>query len=572
MPVSCKCLFVESVTHSAVRHARGLVRATGKLSMRNVFKLSLLAAALSGSGCSYVQKPVEVGTLEPQSQYDDKMQDALGNQKITEAQMLYQRRLNGFQKDIDDIEYKRKNLDAALNARAYESGLAEAPASDSEAGRISEYQSAARASQARVAEEASKLTLQQSLIENRRDKDLLEAERKAAKEIGEVEIQAAKDLAAAEDRINQDIEGRRSIDSAVRMKENQRFDEQRFTLALANAESERQANQKLVDETALLSRLKTESEARVAGQELRVVELRRQIAEIEAQIVQIRSQDAVALASQQTKVNGAQAEAVRLADISAKLKSAVSSASGIAGPQNSEYVQAKELELSRARGQLEITKSQRIAQINSILAQEKNSIVARARTEIASSTASTEMSKAGITAPVLTGRAVYSGENAAKAAVATPPAGPSKVLTPALPRVTKSSPVLVINRFEPKVDEAKSAVTNESIGGSIIAGGSGLTPPGPPVASAPLVIAPKSRSVYEVFYVYKDEGSWKKFQEFLRAYGINDFIAEHSNKSGEFFIYCGRYYDDEQAASRVTYLNKTTATKNVQVKQSQVPL
>ena len=66
--------------------------------------------------------------------------------------------------------------------------------------------------------------------------------------------------------------------------------------------------------------------------------------------------------------------------------------------------------------------------------------------------------------------------------------------------------------------------------------------------------------------------SWKKFQEFLRAYGINDFIAEHSNKSGEFLIYCGRYYDDEQAASRVAYLNKTTATKNVQVKQSQVPL
>lgn len=572
MPVSCKCQFVESITHSAVRHTPGLVTATGKLSMRNVFKLTLLAAALAASGCSFVQKPVEIGMLEPQSQYDDKMQDALGNQKFSEAQMLYQRRLNGFQKDIDDTESKLKSLDAALNARAYESGLAEAPPSDSEAGRISEFQSAARASQSRVAEEASKLTLQQSLIENRRDKDLLEAERKAAKEIGEIEIQAAKDLAAAEDRINQDIEGRRSIDSAVRLKENQRFDEQRFTLALANAESERQANQKFVDETALLSRLKTEAEARVAGQELRVVELRRQIAEIEAQIVQTRSQDAVAVAAQQAKVNGAQAEAARLADISSKLKSSVSSGSGIAGPQNSEYVQAKELELSRARGQLEITKSQRIAQINSLLAQEKNSIVARARTEIASSTANTEMSKASITAPVLTGRAVYSGENVAKPAVATSSPGPTKPLPPVQPRVTKASPVLVINRFEPKVDEAKSAVTNESIGGSIIAGGSGLTPPGPPVASAPLVIAPKSRSVYEVFYVYKDEGSWKKFQEFLRAYGINDFIAEHSNKSGEFFIYCGRYYDDEQAASRVAYLNKTTATKNVQVKQSQVPL
>lgn len=572
MPAFCKCQFVGSITYSAVRHTRGLVTATGKLSMRNVFKLTLLAAALSASGCSFVQKPAEVGLLEPQSQYDDKMQDALGNQKFSEAQILYQRRLNGFQKEIDEIDSKRKNLDAALNARAYESGLAEAPPSNSEAGRISEYQSAARASQSRVAEEASKLTLQQSLIENRRDKDLLEAERRAAKEIGEVEIQAAKDLAAAEDRINQDIEGRRSIDNAARLKESQRFDEQRFTLALANAESERQANQKLMDETALLSRLKTEAEARVTAQDLRVVELKRQIAEIEAQIVQTRSQDAVAVAAQQSKVNGAQAEAARLADISLKLKSTVSPGSGVAGPHNSEYVQTKELELSRARSQLEITKSQRIAQINSNLSQEKNSIVARARTEIATSTANTEMSKASITAPVLTGRAVYTGENVKKHAVPTPPAEAAKPLPSAPPRVTKASPVLVINRFEPKVDEAKSAVTNESIGGSIIAGGSGVTPPGPPVASAPLVIAPKSRSVYEVFYVYKDEGSWKKFQEFLRAYGISDFIAEHSNKTGEFFIYCGRYYDEEQAASRVTYLNNTTASKNVQVKQSQVPL
>lgn len=73
--------------------------------MRNLFKLTLLAAALSLSGCgSLAEKPTELTTTEPQSQYDDQIQDALGSQKFVEAQMLYQRRFNDFQSQIEELE------------------------------------------------------------------------------------------------------------------------------------------------------------------------------------------------------------------------------------------------------------------------------------------------------------------------------------------------------------------------------------------------------------------------------------------------------------------------------------
>ena len=144
--------------------------------MRNPFKLSILAIALAMAGCSSQSKPVELGTVATQSQYDDQIQDGLGAQRYTEAQLLAQRQFNEFQGQLDELEAKRRELDAAINARAYENGAMEAPASSSEAGRIGDYQEASRASQQRVAEANSQLVLQQSRIENQRDQDLLSAE------------------------------------------------------------------------------------------------------------------------------------------------------------------------------------------------------------------------------------------------------------------------------------------------------------------------------------------------------------------------------------------------------------
>jgi hypothetical protein len=544
--------------------------ALGSFSMRNTFNLSVLAAALLLAGCAgSSNKPVELGTIEPQSQYDQQIQDGLGAQRTTEAQLLYQRRFNDFQGQINELEDKRLALDAALNARAYESGSAEAPASLSEAGRIREYQEAARASQTRVAEEASKNSIQQSLIENTRDKALLEAESRAAKRISDIEIQSAKDLQQTEDRLRQDIDGRKSIDSAARLEESKKFDEQRITLLLANADAERQANDRLTSETNALSKLRSESEARIA-------DLDRQIAALQSQLQKARAEDSRAITFQESKVATASSEALRLAGITNQLKSSTAAANVSTSSPNSEFVQAKESELARLRNSSEARKTQSIADINSRLAQEKNDIISHARTEIASLSARSEMAKASVLAPVVTGRSVYA-DNYSSTAVKTPQL-PSTSLVPVKPAVvarpspSKPAPVLTITRFEPKMNQAPTTITNDEIGGSILAGGVGNAPPSPQSSAAPLVIAPKSRSVYEVFYVYKDEASWSKFQEYLKAYGISDFYPKHDNKDGKFFIYCGRYYDEDQAASRLNYLNKTTATKHAQVKLTQVPL
>lgn len=536
--------------------------------MRNLFKLTLLAAALSIAGCGAMSvKPTELTTIEPQSQYDDQIQDALGSQKFVEAQMLYQRRFNDFQSQIDDLEKKRGQLDAALNARAYEGGLADAPASTSEAGRINEYQDASRASQARVAEVSSKLTIQQALIENRRDKDLLEADSRATKQVADIEIAAAKDLTGVEDRINQDIEGRRSIDSAARLADSKRFDEQRFTLALANAEAERLAKARLDEETSALGRLQADAAGHVNQQEARISELKRQIAEIEGQMLKTRLADDSAIRNQESRISFAQGEVSRLGKITQDLKTSTAGVQAGLSPQGTDYVQAKNSELSRAHADADVRKAQRIAEVNSRAAREKNDIISRARTELASLSANTEMAKANIVAPVVTGRSVYSGN----AAPPTPMPAQLPVVRPQ-PTHVKPAPVLTINRFEPKVDATPLVVGNDEIGGSVLAGGNRVAPPGPSSSAAALLVAPKTRSVYDVFYVYKDEGSWKKFQQFLKAYGITDFEPTHDNRAGEFFIYCGRYYDQDQAAARVSYLNKTTSTVNVKVRETQVPL
>lgn len=535
--------------------------------MRNTFKLSILVVAMAMAGCSSQSKPVELGTVAPQSQYDDYIQDALGVQRYSEAQMLAQRKFSDFQDQLNDLEEKRRALDAALNARAYESGQAEAPGSSAEAGRIGDYQAASRASQARVAEASSRLTIQQSLIENQRDQALLAADREAAKKIAAVQDQDAKDLAAAEERLKQDIEGRRSIDSAARLEASKQFEEQRFALAVANADAERQAKSRLDDEIRTLQRLRSEAAGRAGHQEARIAELRRQIAEIEQSLIQTGAADATLLASQEARIASAQAEVDRLASVAQQLKSStVSAGATLVGP-SSEFVQVKEAELSRLRSATEVRTARRIDDIKAALAEQKTGIVSRARTEIATLSADTELTKARVVAPVVTGRAVYTGEVQAQRPLPSTAPVP-KALTIKQP----SAPVLTVNRFEPKTNAAPTAPSNDEIGGAVLSVGSGVAPPKPQGSAAPLVVAAKTRSIFDVYYVYKDEASWTKFQNYLKAYGITDFEPTHNNRDGEFLIYCGRYYDDEQAASRVAFLNSTTNTKHVQVRETQVPL
>ena len=147
--------------------------------MRNTFKLSFLVLAMAMAGCSSQSKPTELGMVGPHDLYDSKIQDALGGQRYTEAQMLAKRKFNDFQSQLDDLEAKRSHLDASLNARAYESGLSEAPGSVAEAQRIAEFQDATLQTQTFVAEVGSRAAIQQALIENKRDQELLAEDREA---------------------------------------------------------------------------------------------------------------------------------------------------------------------------------------------------------------------------------------------------------------------------------------------------------------------------------------------------------------------------------------------------------
>ena len=536
--------------------------------MRNPFKLSILALALAMAGCSSQSKPVELGMVATQNQYDDQIQDSLGAQRYTEAQLLAQRQFNEFQGQLDELEAKRRELDAALNARAYESGGVDAPASASEAGRIGVYQDASKASQERVAEANSHLMLQQSRVENQRDQDLLAAEREAARRITDAEDQERRALATAEAELRQDIAGRQSIDAANRLEETKQFEDQRFALAVANADAERQARSTLESEAVELQRLQLEAAARMSGHEARIEELRRQIEEIERTMIQVRASDAVLLAGQESKVTSAQADVDRLVLVGKQLRTSTLSATAASAP-SSEHVQLKQAELAKLTADSDARLARRVAEIKADLDAQKAGIVARARTDVASLSADAERAKAKVVAPVVTARAVYSGNSKPSAPVVrqpivkTPPSKPVRDI---------AAPVLTVNRFEPQVKASPSVPSNDELGGEVLAVGAGVRPPAPSASAAPLVIAAKTRSVYDVFYVYKDESSWTKFQSYLKAYGISDFEPSHNNAAGEFLIYCGRYYSEEEAGSRVSYLNAKTNTKHVQVRETQVPL
>lgn len=512
--------------------------------MRNTFKLSFLVVALAVAGCSSQSKPTELGTVGSQGLYDSQIQDALGGQRYTEAQMIAQRQFNQFQTQLDELEDKRRQLDASLNARAYESGLAEAPGSAAEATRIAAFQDATRQSQSFVAEVGSQAAIQQALIENKRDQDLLAEEREAARLVEEARKEGSNELASEIDALRNDIEGQRALEMAARAERSKQFEEQRFALAVANAEAQRQAKVKLDEEALKLTQLQSE------------------------------------LAAQEARVAAARTELTRYDEVAASLRSTTVAQSVTGSGAPSELVQLKESELAQLKSEAEARTNRRIKQIEAELADRKAQIVSKARTEIAALSANTELAKASIVAPVVTGRAVYPStaarrdapaKSVTKASSPTPKPATKRPQSKPIVATPPSAPVLTVNTFEPRVQTSPTVPGSDEIGGAVLAIGSRVTPPAAPSAAAPLLVAAKTRSVFDVFYVYNDKDSWERFQAYLKAYGITDFEPVHNNRTGEFFIYCGRYYDDEEAASRVAWLNAKTNTKHVQSRETHVP-
>lgn len=473
-----------------------------------VRSLVAVAIAFALTGCSSTPEPVELASVPAASQYDQRMQDALGDQKYAESQILYMRRLNEFKDQIDALERQKKALEASLSTTAYEQDLGSGKAPSTEASRIEEFQAATQASQARVAEETSKAAINQSLIENNRDRELLEAESRAAQEIEQIKAAEAKERAE---------EAKRNAAAAKKTSESSlELEKQRFAMAVANAEAERRAASAVAD-------------------------IERQIAAVQEQLSDLQGKLAIA-----------QQEHTRLADLSRQLQSPVA----VPTPQ-----------VAAASSELTAKSEHRIAEIQARLAREKTNITTKARTEIAALTAGAEIKKAAVVAPVVTGRAVYSGtygEKPTTYAKAEPKLEKPAAKPFAAP--VKNPPIQTVAKFEPKISPVIIQRGSET-GSAILAGGpitnSVQTP-------APIVVSPKSRVIYDVLYVYKDEGSWKKFQRYLEAYGVADFEPVH--KGDSFYLYMGRFYDKLAAAKRVEYLNRTTNTNHAAVHPKEVPM
>jgi hypothetical protein len=81
-----------------------------------------------------------------------------------------------------------------------------------------------------------------------------------------------------------------------------------------------------------------------------------------------------------------------------------------------------------------------------------------------------------------------------------------------------------------------------------------------------------TRVAFDVVYVYKDKRSWIKFRKLLAAYGVKDIMPKEGtgDKSGEYYIYAGRYLDLPRAMKRKLYLNKKTFTTHAQIKSTKL--
>lgn len=154
--------------------------------MRTPFVLTLLASAICLTGC-FGRNVVEVGTVQPQSQYDDRLLDSMGSQRYTEQQILYTRKVQKFERELEQLEEQRQALQSAIGVSQLEARNGQLSASDDESQRMTDYTSATHASQARLAEETANQSVQQSMIENDRDRKLMRAEIEANQKLGELD-------------------------------------------------------------------------------------------------------------------------------------------------------------------------------------------------------------------------------------------------------------------------------------------------------------------------------------------------------------------------------------------------
>jgi hypothetical protein len=623
--------------------------------MRSKFALSILFCSILLGGCSTVLAP-EVGMIDPASQYDDRMLDSLGSQKYNEQQMIYMRKVQTLEHDLDRLEQKRRALETSMGVSQLEVGAGALQPSDSEAVRMTDFASATHDSQRRVAREAANQAVNQSLIENDRDRKLMAAELNANRRLVEidqtytssiegargdsqkerlksgleverakaeaqrkkamVELDTTRDVSQLEQDFDSRISEARRNSEAFSNAASQESQSQRIKIALSNADSQRRVKEDIAETQLALTNLKSKHQS--AAQLLidDISRLNQLVIAAQGRLAHIESSYSSKIAIQQSLLESLIGQNRQLAEVELNLINApvLASSQSVSGAAHVE-VQRLEAALQKAKADALILRSSRLAEIDrqlsldldvisahlsgslaslpsddssatarikktvgesdirSELAVRRTEITNEARSQLAELIVKAEIAKAAVVAPVLTSRAVYSGdygdkpatfaakadasgrELVARARVLANP--PKSVSSPAVLAANSPgvAPLLVASSFEPRAPGPRlSQVDDVVISSGVIAGGN----------LKPLVISP-SVTTFAVIYRYTEKGSAVKFMSYLRAYGVNDFTYRYSSALGQHLLFMGKYTNKDEAVNRVAFLNKTTSTANAQI-------
>lgn len=390
----------------------------------SVFVLTLLTSAILLSGCSSSPVP-EVGLVEPATQYDNRMLDSLGSQKYTEQQMLHIRKLKSIEHDLDALDDKRKALESSFAISQLEAGAGKLQASDSEAVRMGDYASAAQASQTRIAQGAADHAVQQSVVENDRDRKLLQAELEANRRLveldqkytssiqganseseksrlrAELEVEKAKaeaqrkkamieanstlDLSRLEQAYRSRIVEAKSSASALSHEVSQESQKQRIKVALVNAESQRRLKDDIAATQASVATLLVEKQASTQALRDEISKLSEQIAVLQTREKTIDAGYASKIDSEQSRLETLNGQSQQLAEVEQSLlNSPILAATQAIDSASSRDVIRLESEIQQARSDLLVQKSNQLAQVDQELSRDLDHLSTRMNVALAS--------------------------------------------------------------------------------------------------------------------------------------------------------------------------------------------
>lgn len=428
--------------------------------MRIPSVISLLGAAIILAGCASSQ-PVEIGLIDSPDVYNDRMLDALSPQRYTEQQMIYMRKIDEYEHELRQIEDKRQALEQRLALNMLEAQDGSITAHDDEAVRMSEYANATYETQSRLAQENAERAAQQALIENERDRQLLEAEleanrklaalalsggldeqtaaakqrieAEAARERAKIEQEAELEIRAVEREYQERINLTQSNESAAREADNSH----KINLALTTAQTERRMREEIAEVDSEIQSLSSSRDAEVAAIQDQIDSLQSEIRKLELQAQSVRDKFGSLIAAETGKLRQLELEAQTLSEMSKSLLADQGTRTG--SSQSIESLERElEKEIQRVRSSLEqrqkaidknvdqqlralgiasaddpngagLTKLKE-NEILAELASAKLRINNEARSEIATLNVRTEIAKAQVVAPVVTSRAVYASD------------------------------------------------------------------------------------------------------------------------------------------------------------------